>query len=141
MPIAELKEIGRASPSDAFQSVVWAAVHGDPSLPGRLFLNEAARIEADQIVAGLPASQQAQFDTPEKLAALYVNAKLDGIDTLEIIGVKLLDPETAEISVLSGEAGLNPSTFSMQATPTGWRLKISPGKLSNFQNFLRAQAG
>ncbi|HEY4247094.1 MAG TPA: sigma-70 family RNA polymerase sigma factor [Lacunisphaera sp.] len=118
-----LRNVGRATPSAAIQTILWAITHGDENLPDMLFLNKAALKEAREMMVALPMETRASYETPEKLAALYLSKYvLEQIDTVQIQGVTQLDPETVEVKILTGEKG--PTTVSMQGTPNGWMWKV-----------------
>jgi hypothetical protein len=95
-----------------------------------LFLNKAVLKSTREVIADLPASVRSEYETPEKLAALYLSREiLERIDTVQITGVTQLDPETVEVTVLTGERG--PTTVSMQATPNGWLWKVKASLIEN----------
>jgi RNA polymerase sigma factor (sigma-70 family) len=136
--IEDFRNLGRATPADAFQTIVWAAVKGDPELENMLFLNGAARAQADKMIAGLPEKERTNLNTPEKLAALYLMAQLDSVKTLQVVNVRPYDFETYEIDVASGERGSGTALYSLQATPTGWMLKIPAARLARFEQELKS---
>jgi hypothetical protein len=135
--IEYFRNLGRSTPADAFQTIVWAATTGSPDLENMLFLNSVARVQANKMIAALPEAERAQY-TPEKLASLYVTSQLDGVKTLQLVNVRPYDFETYEIDVASGEAGSGTKVFSLQATPTGWMLKIPATRLAHFEQEIQA---
>ena len=136
----DLRNVGRATPSAAVQTILWAIAHGDENLPDMLFLNKAAMKAAREMMAALSTETKATYETPEKLAALYLSKYvLEQIDTVQIQGVTQLDPETVEVKILTGEKGA--TTISMQATPNGWLWKVKASLIETAkQDLLGTQA-
>lgn len=121
--LKDFRNVGRGTPGAAIQTILWAITQGDENLPDMLFLNKAAMKAAREMMVALPVETNAAYETPEKLAALYMSKYvLEQIDTVQIQGVTQLDPETAEVKILTGEKG--PTIVSMQATPNGWLWKV-----------------
>jgi hypothetical protein len=126
--------VGWATPAATAQTVVWAVVNGDPRLPEMIYLNKAARDATVEMMAALSPSERKVYDTPEKVAALYLSkyvlTKIATIQTVKIDGVKQIDAETAEVSLLSGEEP-GPTTISMRLTEAGWLWKVKSSVMEN----------
>jgi len=121
--LQDLRNVGRATPAAAVQTILWAIAHGDATLSDMLFLNKPALASALEMMAALPDKTKEQYETPEKLAALYLSKYvLEQIDTVQIVDVRTSDFETVEVKIMTGEKG--PTTVSMQATPNGWLWKV-----------------
>ncbi len=127
--VADMRNVGRATPVAAIQTILWAIEHGDESLPDMLFLNKTTLKDAQDLMAALPPAVRENYEKPEKIAALFLSKQvLDYVETVKVQSVKQLDPETVEVSIMTGEKG--PALVSMQWTPNGWLWKVKPSVIA-----------
>lgn len=67
---------GQATPHDAFMSFAWAGDSGEvDALAQLLWFDPDVRPKAEAVLASMPASLRANYDTPEKLFALIYAAE------------------------------------------------------------------
>jgi len=119
------RDVGTATPAATFQTFAWAALKGeDQRLAAMISFDDEARVKAESAVAALPEAARAQYDTPEKLAALCFAAALTAQPSAHIVEVAFKDSQTATVSV----RGL---TEKIQRVPMrlgaqGWQIMIPP---------------
>ena len=113
---------GRTTPAAALQTVLWAIAHGDETLPDMLFLNKPALKATQELMVSLPENAKVGYDTPEKLAALYLSKYvIEQVDAAQVLEATQVDQDTAEVKVMMGGS---PTIVSMQQTPAGWLWKV-----------------
>jgi hypothetical protein len=88
--VEDLTNRGRATPSDALQTLIWAAIKGDDDeLAASLVFGEGAREKAEAWRATLPPESQAKFATLEKLPGLFlaeeVVRKAAGMQIMKVV--------------------------------------------------------
>ena len=127
--VADMRNVGRATPVASIQTIFWAIEHGDESLPDMLFLNKTTLKDAQDLLAALPPTVRENYEKPEKIAALYLSKQvLDYVETVQVQSVKQFDAETVEVNIMTGERG--PTLVSMQWTPNGWLWKVKPSVIA-----------
>src|SRR6185312_8264352 len=130
------QDVGRATPADAFQTLVWAVMKGDPSLSGLLTLNQAARQEAKAMLAQLPPESRAEYPTPEKLAALAISDLVLRQTAAAIGGMAVTSPTDAELSVTFSGSDDGVEKIPFQLGPAGWQVKLSAHQIQGLQRQL-----
>lgn len=119
---------GQATPHDALLSFAWASHDGEvAALSKLLWFDPAGRTKALDVLHGMPASIQAEYDTPEKLYAFILAA-----DAL------VYPPPGPDILAQSNPVEVAPGRVAMlrpgltdprganqfQETPEGWKYVI-----------------
>lgn len=118
------QDAGRATPSAAFQTMVWAATRGDDRAVASLLAFEpAARERAQAMIAALPEGARAKYPTPESLAALLFADVITGHAAARVMGQAFQDTQHATVTV-----GFGPTSegrpLAMQWGATGWQLVV-----------------
>ena len=116
-----LQNVGQGTPAAAFQTLVWAALKGDDKLMAQsIGLDDAARGEVQELMAGLPEAERAKYPTPESVMALFLAKALVQVSALQIVDTKPVDAQNAVISV-RGLVG-NDQKLPMRLGTSGWQL-------------------
>jgi hypothetical protein len=123
------QDVGRATPSAAFQTLVWAALKGDDhALAASLALNRAARGSAEELLARLSADVRAKYPTAESLAALVVTGKVVKSTAMQVLGYRMTDAQRAELSIRSSDFEAN-DTVPLKLSADGWQVVVSAGMI------------
>jgi hypothetical protein len=135
MRLEYFQEVGQATPSAAFQTLIWAAVKGDDDrVAGLLTVTGAARAQAQAIIAALPEAMRATYPTPEKLAGLALaNIVLDQT-AIQVLGEIPNDPVTTSLSISGLEAGAQKVSF--RQGPNGWQMVMPASAIRALQDNL-----
>jgi hypothetical protein len=113
---------GQATPSAAFETLVWAALKGNEStLADVTTLNSATRAKAEQLLAQLPADSRAQW-TPQKLGQLWFTGLFTELPSLEILGETLVAADEASLQIRLRDGA--EEKLALRLTPTGWKVLI-----------------
>jgi hypothetical protein len=130
---------GRASPSDAFQTIVWAAMSGDNTLlKSAVDWDGADRAKAEAFLTGKPSGAES-LSTPEDLAALAFANFVTGHSSAQIVGEASSDAAHGTISILVGGAPA-PVNFPAVFEDGGWKIEPPPGAIDELPNFLARSA-
>jgi len=133
------KNRGRATPSAAFETLVWAAIAGDEAaLADATTLNSATRARAEAFLAELPPEERAKW-TPEKLGQLWFSGLFTELSAIQIVGETTVAPGEALVRLrLANRDG--EEKLAVRQTPDGWKVlapsaavdhlkkKLTPGK-------------
>lgn len=112
---------GRATPSAAFETLVWAALTGDEAtLANATTLNSATRARAEAFIAELPAEERAKW-TPEKLGQLWFSGLFTELTAIQIVGETTLSPGEALVRLRLANQG-GEEKLALRQTPGGWRV-------------------
>ena len=142
VPASAWKNAGRATPAAAFESVLWAATHGDvDALIGMLdFRAGGADRKLEELFAGLPAEVRAQYGSPEKMFATLLAGQIPpavaamGVVPQEDPGAK----NVSKINVhLEGPGGRQKDmTYGFVRYPDGWRFAILSVMVASYAQLL-----
>jgi hypothetical protein len=141
VPASAWKNAGRATPAAAFESVLWAATHGDiDALIGMLdFRAGGADRKLEEVFAGLPAEVRAQYGSPEKMFATLLAGQISpavaamGVVPQEDPGAK----NATKINVrLEGPRGPKEMTYDFVRYPDGWRFAILGVMVASYAQLL-----
>ena len=141
VPASAWKNAGRATPAAAFESVLWAATHGDiDALIGMLdFRAGGADRKLEELFAGLPAEVRAQYGSPEKMFATLLAGQISpavaamGVVPQEDPGAK----NVTKINVrLEGPRGPKEMTYGFVRYPDGWRFAILGVMVASYAQLL-----
>jgi hypothetical protein len=139
--LEHFKEVGQATPSAAFQSLVWAALNGDDTVLANVVgMTVEARQRAEAWVATWPAEALPK-PTPEKLAATVMSGPITEVPALHILSAAIEnDGRTATLSVRVPHASKPDATerVPMQLGPKGWYVVVSENQIERLQKKLRA---
>jgi len=115
---------GQATPSAAFQTMVWAAMKGDEvALRNLCYLDEATRQKAQALLASLPESAREKYPTPESLVALAVAGEMMRGSVLQITGYTPMDSSSVLLAVSSGPEGKE-ARLAMRQNGDRWQFVV-----------------
>jgi len=142
VPASAWKNAGRATPAAAFESILWAATHGDvEALIGMLdFRASGADRKLEELFAGLPTEVRAQYGSPEKLFATLLAAQIPpavaamGVVPQEDPGAR----NATKINVrLEGPEGRQKDmTYGFVRYPDGWRFAVLSVMVASYAHLL-----
>ncbi len=119
--LENFQNVGQGTPATAFQTLVWAALKGEDRIMAQTIgLDEAARRQMLQLMAGLPEAEREKYPTPESLLALFLAKALVRVSSLQIVTTEPRDAQNATICV-RGLMG-NDQNLPMRLGATGWQL-------------------
>jgi hypothetical protein len=142
VPASAWKNAGRATPTAAFESVLWAATHGDiDALIGMLdFRAGGADRKLEELFAGLPAEVRAQYGSPEKMFATLLATQISpavaamGVFPQEDPGAK---NATKIVVHLEGPEGRQKDmTYGFVRYPDGWRFFVQSLMVASYAQLL-----
>jgi hypothetical protein len=126
------QNVGRATPAAAFQTLVWAALHGDDAtLAAGLSLADRARARAAVLLASLPDDVRAR-SSPEKLASLWWDGTVLDVPAAQVIRQEKQDDTHATLLTRGGIGGS--STLHFRLSPTGWQIVVPETALESIQS-------
>lgn len=116
---------GRATPSAALETLVWAALKGDEAtLADLTTLNSATRAKAEAFIAQLPAEDRAHW-TPEKLGQLWFSGLFTELSAVQIVGETTVAADEAIVRLRLANRS-DEEKLSIRRTPRGWKV-LAPG--------------
>ena len=126
------RNVGRATPVDALQTLIWAGMKGDDELVASMIaLDGKTRAMVAALLAVLPARAREKYPTPEKLAALVFADVLMNVSAFQVVGQKAVDSQRVALTVakLSGKT----ADIVMELGPNGWQVATTDKKI--FEQF------
>jgi hypothetical protein len=125
------RNVGQATPTAAFETLVWAAMQGDEATLARLLrFSSTGRAKAEEWLAGLPPETRAQW-TVEKLGGLFFSNILTAVPAMQVTGEAIeSDGESAVVGLrLAGSGGQEKLKFKLG--PNGWQVTVSEGQFES----------
>ncbi len=99
-PAAELKNVGRATASDAVETLLAAAFGGDvETLANSIMLDPAAQAKAAEMFSRLPDASRAEYGSPDKLIALMLAKDAAALSGMQILGQRDVTPDIVGVRV------------------------------------------
>lgn len=141
IPVADLKNAGRATPEASTETALWAAVAGDvDALAGALTFTASSRAKADAWFAGLSDATKQQYGSPEKVIALMIARDAATLSGMQVIGQKELGPDDVGLRVrIAGSDGkTKDDSFFMHRAADGWKMLLPD---TTVEKFARQLAG
>jgi hypothetical protein len=124
--------VGRGTPVDTFQTLVWAGLKGDDEqVANMIALDPKARALVATLLASLPESVREKYPTPEKMAALVWADMLGNVAAVQVLKQTAIDPQRVVLTVgrLSGKT----VDLVMEPGPNGWQVATTDRKI--FEQF------
>lgn len=140
---AQWSNAGRATPSAAFETALWAASGGDiDTLAQSMILEADARAKAAVLLEGLPEASRAEYRSPERLVAL-LTAKDVPMGSMQVIGQAQQGAEKVRMVVrLQQTDGSAKTTSLMLRQDAGeWRLVVPPSVVDKYAAMLKGAPG
>jgi len=138
MRVEDLRNCGRATPSDAFQTLIWAAFTGDDDeVAATIVLADGDREIVEAWRAALPAKAQSKYAVIEKLPGLFLTAEvLRSVTAVQIGDAIELATDRVRLRVriakLDGTSG--DWVLRMRYGDRGWGFEIPTGFVSDWRN-------
>lgn len=134
---------GQATPSAAFQSIVWALEKQDyQALTPLLALSPNGRETLHAMVARMDAAGQARYASPEKIVGVLLARDLLDEEGYEIGPISEPNSEgQAALQVLrvrSGRESKLTKRFPLQRAPAGWQLPITDKMIEQIPSMLES---
>ena len=124
--------VGRATPVDAIQTLVWAGLKGDDELVASMIgLDGKSRAVVAALLSSLPDGVREKYPTPEKLAALVWADALLNVSAFQVVAQRVVDPQHVTLTVgrLSGKT----VDIVMESGANGWQVATADKKI--FEQF------
>jgi hypothetical protein len=136
---AEWRNAGAANPAAAFESVLWAAAHGEVgALADRLAFETGAEAKASAIFAQLPDALQRELGSPAQMIAV-LTAKDVPLGSAQITGEVPSAGETKIVTQLTSTDGKQKSAeFRLRNANGTWQLVVSDDVVDRCAIFLGA---
>ncbi len=126
LPSGAWKNAGRATPSAAAETMMWATDSGNvDALAAAITLDQAAREKAEAILARMSDAVRAMYDTPEKLVALLLARETD-IRAMQVLGESSAGDEAlVNMRLMKDDGKTKEEGMQFRRTPDGWRANIT----------------
>jgi hypothetical protein len=128
IPAANWKNRGTANPTDAIETLAWAAARHDVDrFAGLLTFDPDTKATLDASFATLPEPVRASYGTAERLVASFAAKDVPGgafgVTVPSEIGT---DSARMRMRFEAADGKVRVVLLSLQATPDGWRLVVPP---------------
>jgi hypothetical protein len=128
LPASAWTFVGRATPKDVLESILWSSMHGDVDRLSALFqFDPAARDKAQAFFAQLPEATRAQYGDAVKVFATMLAGNMPtDIGAMGVVATPSSEDSADSAKVLirlQRESGLNKDVyFNFQKDADGWQL-------------------
>jgi hypothetical protein len=133
------KNAGRATPTAATETALWAASVGDiDMLASALAFDGDALSRANALFATLPADERSRYASAERLVATLATHDIP-LGSAQILASKQ-EPEGTRVALLLRDAdNLNPKVvwLSLREDNSGWKLVVPPVAIDNYAKTFR----
>ncbi len=144
-----MRDVGRATPSQAWQTMMWAILNGDADAQANAyFFGAREESQASSLFAGLTPVEQAYYGTPEKMAASVFSeegrgaAAAYGAWPMKVVSETPLGSGqvgvATQIQVDANRSRDNPPLL-FQLTAGEWKAVVSPEQMASVQATLANQ--
>jgi hypothetical protein len=135
--VENFSNVGRGTPSAAFQTLVWAATKGDDrALASGLTLDGKAREQIEGMLAALPEAAHAKYPNAESVAALFFANLVTGHAAARVLGQDVTDPQHATVTIAFDRMSAG-RPLAVRWTANGWQLAVTDEMAGEFQRQLR----
>lgn len=121
MRLENMRNVGKATPAAALQTLLWAAMQGDDQVMTQILgWDPKVRPQAQALIDGLPAETRARYPTPEAVTALVLAKHVLGVPAIHITETTYQNASTVSLTV----KGLTSADqhLPMRLGPGGWQL-------------------
>lgn len=141
MPASGWKNAGRATPKEAVETALWAAVGGDIDvLADTISLDAGARAKAEAILAGLPAADRTHYASPEKLVALFTAKDVPVGASMRVMTRSHAATDDAKLTlVLQGETATRSIELALRQRDGNWRLVVPESAVEKYGATLKGE--
>lgn len=143
IPASAWAYLGRATPKDAIQSVLWAASHGDVDrLAELLTFGPEERAQAEAMFSQLPSEAQANYGNAQKVVATLVAGNFPrDASSMTIVQTNEGDMDAAvsmDVAHAAGDAAMRNNIFRFRRDNDGWQLLVPSTVLASYEKMLQA---
>lgn len=138
-PASEWKNLGRATPSAAMETALWAAAGGDlETLVRGLRFDEAARARTEAWFAQMPAEARGRYGSPERLLALLI-ARETPLGGMRVAQEIEQGPDDVALRVLLRpvDGSVKNTGFTLHREPDGWKFVVSAEAVERFMRTVK----
>jgi hypothetical protein len=137
--VAECVYAGRATPEASFESVLWAASHGNVDQLAELIdLEGKVRASAQELFDNLPPSSRQEYANPRKVVATLLAASFpkDAVAASAVDERKSDGDAFLSVQVEHSEGNARTNVYHLQKQDDGWHLLIPEGVMADFEKML-----
>jgi hypothetical protein len=141
VPLDQFRNVGRATPGAAFQTIIWAVMTGnDDALANSIAMSPADRAEGLEFLAGLPPELRTKLPTPEHLfGLLFAREALTRVSSLQILDpVPGVDAQHVTLRLRVMMVNEKPGRFAMELGRDGWRMTAPQGLIPGVKKILES---
>ena len=139
VPMTAWKYRGASSPTDAIETMAWAAAQGEVDrFAGVIDFEPDIRTAIAADFATLPEPARAEYRTPERMVASLAAREVP-LGSLQFTVPSEIGPESASVRVRfeSPTGTARAIVFSLRSTPSGWRLMVPGPAIRKYLNTVR----
>lgn len=123
---------GFATPENTLETVLWSAAGGDlDALKAALHFDATGRIEAEAVLAGLPAAARENYRTPEGLVTLFIAGDAP-LGSLNVLSRQNTGPDSAVAyaALTDTNGAIRQACLSFVRDGDRWRLVVPANAIS-----------
>lgn len=134
VPVAQWKNVGKATPEAGVETALWAANGGDvETLRGMLTFTDSARAKAEAWFAGLSENVRREYGSAENVIALLIARDAANLTGMQVLGKKEVSPSDVGVRVrFAADDKTKDDTFLMHRGADGWRLLLPDQAVESF---------
>jgi hypothetical protein len=125
-PTLSLKNAGRSTPRDAFETQLWAARHGDiATTASAITFGPVARARMEALVNQLPDTVRATYNTPELLMAFVLAGSPHPVGGMAVLGETPIDDNNVTLQTEwqhEDDTVVHQTNAHLQLTADGWKV-------------------
>lgn len=132
--LENFQNVGQATPSAAFQTLIWAVRVGDDNaLSPLLELSPPGRAKLQTYLDGLPAESKEKFGRPEKVVGLLLAMDWLKNEALQIGETSFTGADEAQLTIqrYSNGRAQRARKLPLHRGATGWRLPLTDAMLDD----------
>ncbi len=145
IPVTDWKNAGRATPTATVETVLWGAVGGDIDVvAGAVEFTPSAREKARALLDRLPENLRAQYDSPEKLAALMISKDADKVSGMQVLGTRELgsaDSVGMRLRFGNDLGQTKEQSLLFHNSSDGWKVLLNDDPIDKWSKQLAAAPG
>jgi hypothetical protein len=127
--LEHFKNVGRATPAAAFQTMVWAVMNREDGLVATaLSVTGPAREKADALLNQLPPAERARFPSPESLGILAITEQVLKAEGMVLREFTSQNSGAGVLAIRMPEPGRPENTkdgkVQMVLGPSGWQVVV-----------------
>jgi hypothetical protein len=139
--VENFRNAGRATPSAAFQTLVWAATKGDDlALASLLTFDRGVREQLERMIAALPEAMRAKYPTAESMGALFFAHLVTGHAAARVLAQDITDAQHATVTIAFERMSAG-RPQAMTLGPGGWQLAVTDEMAAEFQQQMTKVSG